>query len=45
MVYVEIWAKIPFRVSPIAESPIADFRGLKLSSNVRDTLADFLLST
>ena len=36
-------AKIPFRESPIVESPIADIRGLKLSSKVRDTLADFLM--
>ena len=28
----------------VHESPIVDFRGLKPSSKVRDTLADFLLS-
>ena len=38
------WAKIPIREIPIMESPSAEIRGLKLSSKVRDSLADFLLS-
>ena len=33
-------AKIPFRKISIAESPIKDFRGLKLSSKFRDTFAE-----